>query len=91
MPEAAYQGYGLSLSSDTRALWKGGQGPDNYSARPALPDLQEQANEAYQLHQHDLREGFGETRLPYALARKVPECRQGMGLAVCFPVQTMFI
>ncbi|HFC54432.1 MAG TPA: integron integrase [Gammaproteobacteria bacterium] len=34
--------------------------------------LQEQLEEGYQIHQNDLRNGFGEVYLPYALARKYP-------------------
>ena len=48
-------------------------------------DLQEQTNKAYQLHQHDLREGFGETRLPHALARKYPNAGREWGWQFVFP------
>jgi integrase len=37
-----------------------------------IQDLQDQLKKAHQLHQINLHEGFGETRLPYALSKKHP-------------------
>ena len=36
------------------------------------------------IHDKDLKEGFGRVKLPKALNRKYPQCRQGVGLAICF-------
>jgi len=39
---------------------------------PQCKPLHEQLGEAKRLHEIDLREGYGEVHLPYALARKYP-------------------
>ena len=84
--EVAHQGYRHSTSSDTRALGEGGD-KDRITILPErlVLDLQKQTNKACQLHQHDLREGFGETRLPYALARKYPNAGREWGWQFVFP------
>jgi len=48
-------------------------------------DLQSQLNKTHELHQHDLRDGFGETRLPYALSRKYPNAGREWGWQFVFP------
>jgi len=48
-------------------------------------DLKTQMKNAYQRHQRDLSEGFGETRLPYALSRKYPNAGREWGWQFVFP------
>ncbi len=50
-----------------------------------VPDLQVQLKKANQLHQGDLQEGFGEARLPYALAKKYPNAGREWGWQFVFP------
>ena len=37
------------------------------------------------LHEKDLKDGFGEVYLPYALSQKISKCGKKVVLAVCFP------
>jgi integron integrase len=50
-----------------------------------IHDLQVQLDKALQLHQRDLHEGFGDTRLPYALSRKYPNAGREWGWQFVFP------
>lgn len=50
-----------------------------------LAPLQNHLEKARQLHQLDLREGFGEVHLPYALARKYPRAGYEWGWQYVFP------
>ena len=47
--------------------------------------LREHLNRVQQLHRQDLAEGFGETWLPYALARKYPNANKDWGWQYVFP------
>ena len=47
--------------------------------------LKMEIERAASLHQSDLLEGFGETRLPYALARKYPSTGKDLGWQYVFP------
>ncbi|MDX2458008.1 MAG: hypothetical protein QNL87_10940 [Gammaproteobacteria bacterium] len=44
-----------------------------------LTILADQLNKTHQLHQCDLHEGFGETRLPCALSKKGPNAGREWG------------
>ena len=50
-----------------------------------VDDLKFHINKAFQLHQRDLSEGFGETRLPHALSRKYPNAGREWGWQFVFP------
>jgi integron integrase len=55
-----------------------------------LPDrlvepLRKQIERARKIHESDLREGFGEVHLPYALARKYPRAGYDWGWQYVFP------
>ena len=62
-------------------------GKDRVSMLPegSLQALQKQLGHAKRLHEFDLREGFGETHLPYALARKYPKAGFEWGWQYVFP------
>jgi integrase len=47
--------------------------------------LQRQLAKVRQLHERDLREGFGETHLPFALARKYPKAGRAWAWQYVFP------
>jgi integrase len=47
--------------------------------------LREQIELVKQLHQKDLKDGFGEVYLPYALARKYPNAAKELGWQYLFP------
>lgn len=49
------------------------------------PSLQMHLDKARELHQLDLRQGFGEASLPYALARKYPKAGFDWGWQYVFP------
>ena len=52
----------------------------------ALTDpLAQQLETAHRTHQHDLKEGFGETCLPYAISRKFPNAGREWGWQFVFP------
>jgi integron integrase len=51
----------------------------------AVQPLHAQLGEAKRLHEIDLREGFGEVHLPYALARKYPRAGFEWGWQYVFP------
>ncbi len=51
---------------------KGGKDRVTMFPETAVQPVQAQLGHAKRLHELDLREGFGETHLPYALARKYP-------------------
>ena len=50
-----------------------------------IDDLKKQLEVARKLHQTDLRNGFGETRLPYALSKKYPNAGREWGWQFVFP------
>lgn len=65
-------------------------GKGNKDRVTVLPDalvepLARQIETAHTIHQRDLKEGFGETRLPYALARKYPNAGHEWGWQFVFP------
>ena len=62
-------------------------GKDRVSMLPegSVQALQKQLGHAKRLHEFDLREGFGETHLPYALARKYPKAGFEWGWQYVFP------
>ena len=62
-------------------------GKDRVSMLPegAIQPLQGQLGHAKRLHEFDLRDGYGETHLPYALARKYPRAGFEWGWQYLFP------
>jgi integron integrase len=54
-----------------------------------IDPLSQQLEMSHKLHQHDLRDGFGETRLPYALSRKYPNAGREWGWQFVFPATRM--
>jgi len=64
---------------------KGGKDRVTMLPETAVQRLHEQLGEAKRLHEIDLREGFGEARLPYALARKYPRAGYEWGWQYVFP------
>jgi integron integrase len=50
-----------------------------------LPALQLHIQKVEALHQQDLREGYGEVHLPYALERKYPNAHRELGWQYVFP------
>lgn len=65
------------------------EGKGNKDRRTMLPrillePLQREVERARSLHQHDVVEGFGATRLPHALARKYPQAARDFGWAFVF-------
>ena len=70
---------------------RGGKGgKDRRTMLPAsmVVALKEEIARATQLHDLDVREGFGETRLPFALARKYPKAGRELGWQFVFPSLT---
>jgi len=53
--------------------------------RPVAEPLRHQLERVKLLHEKDLREGFGEVYLPYALARKYPSAARAWGWQYVFP------
>jgi integron integrase len=51
----------------------------------AVPLLVEHLNSVQALHESDLKDGFGEVYLPYALARKYPNAARHLGWQYIFP------
>jgi len=64
---------------------KGGKDRVTMLPESAVQPLHEQLGEAKRLHEIDLREGFGEVHLPYALARKYPRAGYEWGWQYVFP------
>lgn len=62
-------------------------GKDRRTVLPAslVAPLQQEVERARVLHAGDLREGFGETWLPHALARKYPGAARELGWQYLFP------
>jgi integrase len=56
--------------------------------RALIASLEEQLAFARQLHARDLASGFGETRLPAALARKYPAAAREWGWQYVFPASS---
>ena len=50
-----------------------------------IPLLKEQLNTVRAMHESDLKDGFGEVYLPYALARKYPNAVRHFGWQYVFP------
>lgn len=50
-----------------------------------IAPLRQQIQSVYQIHQHDLAEGFGEVYLPYALAEKYPSAARQFIWQYLFP------
>ena len=70
---------------------RGGKGgKDRRTMLPAsmVVALKEEIARATHLHDLDVREGFGETRLPFALARKYPKAGRELGWQFVFPSLT---
>lgn len=53
--------------------------------RTLRDELERAIERALMLHRHDLAGGFGETRLPHALARKYPQAEREPGWQFVFP------
>ena len=51
----------------------------------AVPLLKEHLNSVQAMHESDLKDGFGEVYLPYALARKYPHAARHLGWQYIFP------
>lgn len=64
---------------------KGGKDRVSMLPESTVQPLQTQLGHAKRLHDFDLREGFGETHLPYALARKYPRAGFEWGWQYVFP------
>lgn len=64
---------------------KGGKDRATMLPESAVQPLHAQLGEAKRLHEIDLREGFGEVHLPYALARKYPRAGFEWGWQYVFP------
>ncbi len=56
-----------------------------------IPVLKKQLEAVQVLHQTDLREGFGEVSLPYALAKKYPNAPKEFGWQFIFPASNRSI
>lgn len=66
------------------------EGKGDKDRRVPLPgklreDLRHALDRALTLHRHDIAEGFGEARLPHALARKYPAAGRDSGWQFLFP------
>ncbi len=64
---------------------KGGKDRVTMLPESAVQPLHAQLGEAKRLHEIDLREGFGEVHLPFALARKYPRAGYEWGWQYIFP------
>ena len=64
---------------------KGGKDRRTMLPRTLVEALQREIERARQLHACDLAAGFGETRLPHALARKYPRAAREFGWQYVFP------
>ncbi|OOG61648.1 integrase [Rhodanobacter sp. B04] len=64
---------------------KGGKDRHTMLPRALVEPLQREIERARLLHQEDLAGGFGETRLPHALARKYPKAARELGWQFVFP------
>jgi integron integrase len=64
---------------------KGGKDRVTMLPEVAIDALHKQLGEAKRLHEFDLREGFGEVHLPFALARKYPRAGYEWGWQYVFP------
>jgi len=64
---------------------KGGKDRVTMLPETTVQPLHEQLGEAKRLHEIDLREGYGEVHLPYALARKYPRIGYEWGWQYVFP------
>jgi len=64
---------------------KGGKDRVTMFPESTVQPMQQQLGHAKKLHEFDLREGYGETDLPYALARKYPRAGFEWGWQYVFP------
>jgi integron integrase len=64
---------------------KGGKDRRTMLPRSLIEPLQREIERARVLHAHDLAEGFGEARLPHALARKYVNAARDFGWQYVFP------
>jgi len=64
---------------------KGGKDRVTMFPESTVQLMQQQLGHAKKLHEFDLREGYGETHLPYALARKYPRAGFEWGWQYVFP------
>ena len=64
---------------------KGGKDRHTVLPKQLLEPLQREVERAQGLHEMDLREGFGVTWLPHALARKYPSAAREFGWQYVFP------
>lgn len=53
-----------------------------------VEQLKEHLQQVKRTHQQDLDRGYGETLLPFALTKKISQCRQGLDLAICIPFRS---
>jgi integron integrase len=56
----------------------------------AKEELLEHLKSVKRLHERDLREGAGRTKLPYAIARKYPKADSNWGWQFVFPASSMY-
>ncbi len=54
-----------------------------------VKELRTHLNEVYKIHKNDLRNGYGETILPYALKRKYPNAGKEFGWQYAFPADKL--
>jgi integron integrase len=64
---------------------KGGKDRRTVLPRALVEPLQREIERAHTLHARDVAEGFGESRLPHALARKYPRAARDFGWQFVFP------
>lgn len=64
---------------------KGGKDRRTVLPRLLVEPLQREIERVRTLHARDLADGFGETRLPHALARKYPRAARELGWQFAFP------
>ena len=64
---------------------KGGKDRRTVLPRMLVEPLQREVERVRTLHARDLADGFGETRLPHALARKYPRAAREFGWQFAFP------
>ena len=83
----------VDFSSNQITVRDGKGAKDRTTMLPAAvkPALQEHLKEVKRLHEQDLREGYGEVYLPYALARKYPRAPREWGWQYVFPATALSV
>ncbi|HSK80705.1 MAG TPA: integron integrase [Thermoanaerobaculia bacterium] len=83
----------VDFSTNQITVRDGKGAKDRTTMLPAAvkPALQEHLKEVKRLHEQDLREGYGEVYLPYALARKYPRAPREWGWQYVFPATALSV